>query len=176
MLHKSYICQWTVQAWHCTCTGGRTGAAPSTTTSSSTGRSASTPGAWSPAISGIYLSLFLFFVNYLFIFFIYLSIHIIPIYLSSLSIFLTIPLSLSYYLFISLPIYLLTNERSEEEDVLISDLSPATRYILQLTAHNSAGNRWGSSHLVRLLIWENIVILQFLWLVLDGSGLVDLTE
>ncbi|XP_023335863.1 Down syndrome cell adhesion molecule-like protein 1 [Eurytemora carolleeae] len=45
-----------------------------------------------------------------------------------------------------------SNIRSAEEDVLISDLSPSTRYILQLTAQNTAGNRLVTGHVATLTL------------------------
>ena len=40
--------------------------------------------------------------------------------------------------------------RSEEENIIISDLSPATWYNVQLTAHNGAGSRVVTSQVATL--------------------------
>lgn len=40
--------------------------------------------------------------------------------------------------------------RSEEENIIISDLSPATWYSIQLTAHNGAGSRVLTSQVATL--------------------------
>ena len=42
--------------------------------------------------------------------------------------------------------------RSEEEDILVSDLSPASHYVLQMTAHNAAGSRIVTSHVSTLTL------------------------
>ena len=49
--------------------------------------------------------------------------------------------------------------RSEEENIIISDLSPATWYSVQLTAHNGAGSRVVTSQVMIMILMIVIMIM-----------------
>ena len=60
--------------------------------------------------------------------------------------------------------------RSEEENIIISDLSPATWYSVQLTAHNGAGSRVVTSQVMIMMMMTMMIMINSKVATLDRSG------